>query len=108
MNAPAAAVPAADTTGARAADRRQAEYFRRMLHEQYLGLCDKIAGHQRLVIKYENRDEPSEASRMRRILRDEECERDTVRRLIDALDARFFTDAATGGTAPALRTVSPL
>jgi hypothetical protein len=108
MNAPAAAVRAADTTRTRAADRRQAEYFRRLLHEQYLQLCDQIAGHQRLVIKYQNRDEPSQASRMRRILRDEERERDTVLRLIDALDARFFTDAPIGGTVPALLTVSPL
>jgi len=78
-----------------------------VLHERYLELVDKIAGHRRLVIKYQNRDELSEASRMRRILRDEEHERETLRRLIEALHARFFDDAAVEGAAP-LVTVSPL
>ncbi len=95
---------------AQAADRRQAEYLRRVLHERYLELGDKIAGHQRLVIRYQNRDESSEASRMRRTLRDEERERDTVRRLIGALDARFPANAPIGGTAAVatLLTVNPL
>lgn len=94
MNAPAARVSDAEKAGDLAADRRQAEYFRGVLHYQYLELADKIARQQRLVIKYQGHDERSEASRIRRILRTEERERDIVRRLIEALDARFFADAA--------------
>jgi hypothetical protein len=99
MNAPAAGVAEADGTKAAAADRRQAEYFRRVLQDRYSELCDKIASDQRLLIKCQNRDEPSEASRMRRSLRDAERERKTVRRLIGAIDARFFTDAPIDGAA---------
>ena len=99
MNAGAAGVAEADVTEAQAADRHQAEYFRRVLEERYIELCDRIAGHQRLLIKCQSRDEPSEVSRMRRTLRDVERERKTVRRLIDAIDARFFTDAPTDSTA---------
>jgi hypothetical protein len=109
MNAPAARVPQADETSARGADRRQAEYYRRLLHQRYLELCETIASHHRLVIGTQQRRERSEASRMRRILRDEQRECDTVRRLIEALDARFFADAPTLGPAAArsLATVSP-
>jgi hypothetical protein len=99
MSAPAAGAADADVTEAQAADRRQAEYFRRVLHERYVELCDKIASDQLLVIKHQNRDESCEAARMRRALRDQVRERNTVRRLIDAIDARFDPDAPIGGTA---------
>jgi hypothetical protein len=110
MNAPAAHVPEADVTKAHDADRRQAEYFRRVLHERDAELGNKIAAHQRQLIRYNNGAEASDASRMRRLLREEERERETVLRLIDALDARFPAVAPVGRTTGAtpLLTVSAL
>ena len=110
MNAPVTDVPDAAAIDAQAADLRQAEYFRRMLHDRYVELGDKIASHQRLLIKYRNRDESSEASRMRRILRDEQRERETVQRMIEALDARFpvrGTVTTSAPTPPAGQTIDP-
>lgn len=113
MNAPVAdaAGDAEDAaTEAHAADRLQAEYFRRLLHERCLELGDKIAGHQKLLTRYQNRDEFPEASRMRRIIRDEEHERETVKRLIEELDSRFSLDGPISGTtrsAAAAQTIDP-
>lgn len=81
--------PVAEVTESHAADRRQAAYFRRVLHERYMDLGDRIASHQRLLIKHRDRDEASEARRVRKILRDEEREREMVQRLVERLDARF-------------------
>jgi hypothetical protein len=110
MKAPVADAPEDAATEAHAADRRQAEYFRRLLHERYTQLGDKIAGHQRLLTRYQNRDESSEARRMRRIIRDEERERETVKRLIEELDSRFSLDGPISRTtrpATAAQTIDP-
>jgi len=94
-------------TEAQPADRRQAEYFRRVLHKRYIELGDNIAKNQLLVIRHQNRSESAEARRKRRMLRDAERERHTVRRLIDALEARFGALGGGAGTGLPLVTVSP-
>ena len=81
--------PLADVTESEAADQRQAAYFRRVLHERYTELGDKIARHQRMLIKCQNGDGAAEARRTRRILLDEQRERETVQRMISRLDVRF-------------------
>lgn len=72
-----------------AADLRQAEYFRSELLNECEQLDDRMMTHRIALAKYESRDELPQVHRMRRVIRLDERERDTLRRLLEAFDERF-------------------
>ena len=77
------------------ADRRQAEYFRRLLQQRFSQLNDDIAGHYRRLTRHQIRDDFAELRRMRRMIRAEEQEQRSLQRMIEALDERFPELSAT-------------
>jgi hypothetical protein len=88
MNAPLSG-DAESIADAQSANRRQAEVFRRVLHERYCELDNRIAANYRLLTKFQNSQQYDDARRVRRMLRIEEHEHDEVQWLIRALDDRF-------------------
>lgn len=71
------------------ADSRQAEYFLRLLVQNYRELDRRIDEHQRVVAIAEARGAVQRARGMRRVMRIEEHERQTRQGLIDRLQQRF-------------------
>ena len=88
MNRPAfdagqSADPAADP------DHLQADYFLRLLIPSCRQIDRKIDQHQKAIAIAETRGAPDDAHRIRRMLRIDEQERQTLKALIDRLLRRF-------------------
>ena len=77
------AEPAADR------DHLQADYFLRLLIPSRRRIDRKIAQHHKAIAIAETRGAPDHAHRIRRMLRIDEQERQTVKALIDGLQRRF-------------------
>jgi hypothetical protein len=72
-----------------AADLRQAEYFRSELQHQCDQLDDRMTTHEDALSTYQRRGELNQVRRMQNEIRLDERERDTLQRLLAALDKRF-------------------
>lgn len=83
MDAGQSAEPAADP------DHLQADYFLRLLIPSRRRIDRKIAQHHKAIAIAETRGAPDHAHRIRRMLRIDEQERQTVKALIDGLQRRF-------------------
>jgi hypothetical protein len=83
MGAGHAAEPAADP------DHLQADYFLRLLIPSCRRLDRKIDQQQKAIAIAETRGAPDDAHRIRRMLRIDEQERQTLKALIDRLQRRF-------------------
>ena len=88
MNTPASHVIGL-TAHSRSADRRQAEYFRRLLADQRAQVSDELSGHAASLARYQQVGDLAGVRRLRRIVRANETELMTLDRLIFALDNRF-------------------
>src|SRR5947209_3754631 len=74
---------------AEAADRSQAEYFRRLLEQHRTETDHAIAGYHAAMEEQEARGELSGIGELTRQVRRAEQERDGIDRMIAALDRRF-------------------
>lgn len=83
MGADQSAEPAAD------ADHLQADYFLRLLIPSCRRIDRKIDQHHKALAIAETRGAPDHAERIRRTLRIDEEERQTLKALIDRLQRRF-------------------
>jgi hypothetical protein len=83
MDVGRSAEPAADR------DHLQAAYFLRLLIPSYRQIDRKIDEHHKAIAIAETRGEPDDADRIRRMLRIDEEERQTLKALIDGLQRRF-------------------
>jgi hypothetical protein len=83
MDAGQSAEPAADP------DHLQADYFLRLLIPSCRRIDRKISQHHKAIAIAETRGAPDHAHRIRRMLRIDEQERQTVKALIDGLQGRF-------------------
>jgi hypothetical protein len=70
-------------------DHLQADYFLRLLIPSYRRIDRKIDEHQKAIAIAETRGESQDADRIRRMLRIDEQERQTLKALIDGLQRRF-------------------
>ena len=73
----------------RTADRRQAEYYRRLLEDQRAQVQEELAAHGATLSQYHQAGDLSGVRRLRRLVRAKETELITLDRLIQALDKRF-------------------
>lgn len=73
----------------RSADRRQAEYFRRLLDDQRAQISFELSGHAASLARYQQVGDLAGVRRLRRIVRAKETEIMTLDGLISALDNRF-------------------
>ena len=73
----------------RTADRRQAEYYRRLLEDQRAQIADELAGHTATLAQYRHDGDLSGFSRMRRLVRAKETELNTIAYLLRGLQLRF-------------------
>ena len=89
MNRPAAGVDQVAAAAAEAADRRQAEYYLRVLSQECLQIHRRIAKYQAATARYESRGGVDDARRCRRMIRKEEHDRDRLEGMIAALHLRF-------------------
>ena len=85
-----AAGPSAD------ADSRQADYFLRLLVQNCRQLDRRIGEYQRAIAIAESTGAVQRARGVRRMMRTEEHERQTVQALIDRLQRRFFCPPQDG------------
>jgi hypothetical protein len=83
MDAGQSAEPAADP------DQLQADYFLRLLITSCRRIDRKIDQHHKAIAIAEARGAPDHAHRIRRMLRIDEQERQTLKALIDGLQRRF-------------------
>lgn len=91
MNSPAGrVVDLADHP--RTADRRQADYYRRLLEGQRAQVQEELAEHSQVLAHHQRAGDLSGVKRVRRLVRANETELMTVDRLIEALDKRFGAD----------------
>jgi hypothetical protein len=73
----------------RTADRRQADYYRRLLEDQRAQVHEELAEHSQMLARHQRAGDLSGVKRMRRLVRAKETELITLDRLIQALDRRF-------------------
>jgi hypothetical protein len=71
------------------ADRRQAEYFRRMLNQNRRHIDHRLAEYQRAIATAEGAGDAEGAAGLRRMARVDEQERRTLDGLIEKLQRRF-------------------
>jgi hypothetical protein len=86
-------VARAETPGAAAAtaDRRQAEYFRRVLAQSRRHIEHRLAEHQKAIATAEAAGDADGAASLRRMARAEQQERQTLDGMIEKLQRRFPT-----------------
>src|SRR5947209_4081242 len=86
-------VTRAETSAAAAAtaDRRQADYFRRVLAQNRRHIEHRLAEHQKAIATAEAAGDTDGAASLRRMARVEEQERQTLDGLIEKLQRRFPT-----------------
>ena len=70
-------------------DHLQAEYFLSLLIPSCRRIDRKIDQHHKAIVIAETRGAPDHADRIRRMLRVDEQERETLKALIDSLQRRF-------------------
>jgi hypothetical protein len=85
-----------DIAAARAADVRQADYYRGELSRQRELLIDRMAAHEAALAKYQLRGEMNQVHRIRREIRHREQEQYALQRLLDAIEERFPAAAGPG------------
>jgi hypothetical protein len=73
----------------RTADRRQADYFRRLLDGQRSQVELELAAHSSMLERHQRAGDLPGIRRARRLLRATQTELFTIQRLIEALDIRF-------------------
>jgi hypothetical protein len=88
MNTPASQVIGLNAHP-RSADRRQAEYFRRLLDDQRAQVSFELSGHAASLARYQQVGDQAGVRRLRRIVRAKETEMVTLNRLISSLHNRF-------------------
>jgi hypothetical protein len=71
------------------ADYQQAQYYRALLSEHRREVDGRIASYQTSMARHVARGNVEDARRVRRMLRVEERQRQTLTRLLDNLDRRF-------------------
>jgi hypothetical protein len=74
----------------RTADLRQAEYFLGLLRQGRAQVVDELARHRSALEIQRKRGDLVDFKRLRRLVRVKESELNTVDRLIEALQARFW------------------
>jgi hypothetical protein len=84
-----AARPESATVAAAAADRRQADYFRRVLGQSRRHIEHRLAEYQKAIATAEADGDAEGASSLRRMARVEEQERQTLNGLMEKLQRRF-------------------
>ncbi|HZA08437.1 hypothetical protein [Mycobacterium sp.] len=72
-----------------AADRQQAEYFRRVLRERCTDLDRRIEKYENAVARHLTRGNSTDARLLRRMMRTEQGERQTLERMLWRLHDRF-------------------
>jgi hypothetical protein len=72
-----------------APDRLQADYYRSLLNERCAEIDRRIAKYQTLLTRHQAGGNDDEIRRLRRMIRIEDHERQTLNRLLKALNRRF-------------------
>jgi hypothetical protein len=78
-----------DSVAAARADLRQAEYFRGVLQNECHELDQRVTAHEVAMANYQRLGQLNQVRRMQAEIRLNERERETVQRLLEALDERF-------------------
>jgi hypothetical protein len=79
----------------RSADRRQGDYFRRLLDDQRAQVQQELSGHAAMLAEHQQAGDLSGVRRLRRLVRAKETELTTLDRLIQALEQRFGPPSPT-------------
>ena len=87
-------------THRRSGDRRQAEYYRRLLEIQRAQIYEELVGHAATLTRYHQAGDLPGVRRLRRLVRAKESELVTLERLINGLDRRFGLPEQAPAPAP--------